>query len=151
MDDFARALMHRTDQVRVPPAGARVGAGEVLFELSSGDKKLAMLAPLAGRVLSANPHLSVDPLLPSREPFGRGWIALLQADTLNGAEECRNRLMTGHAAEEWLGEETVKIYGWSHPIAKEGVTQDARLKKNIPAELNLMQWKALTNDFFGKY
>jgi glycine cleavage system H lipoate-binding protein/ferredoxin len=151
IDDFTRAVVHKTDRVRVPPAGSKVGAGGVVFGLTSGDKQLAMLSPLPCTILSVNPHLVVDPPLPSREPYGRGWIVLVRADSREAADECRERLMTGHIAEEWLGEETVKIYGWTHPIAKEGVTQDARLKKDIPAELNLMQWKALTNDFFGKY
>jgi glycine cleavage system H lipoate-binding protein/NAD-dependent dihydropyrimidine dehydrogenase PreA subunit/ferredoxin len=146
IDDFARAVLHRVEDVRVPAPGAALGSGEVLWELESGGKVLPMVTPLAGRVISVNPHLEVDPQLVSREPYRRGWIALVEPASRSVLEACRSRLVTGRAAELWLGEEAEKLHAWKDSA----VAEEGRLVENPPARLDAVQWRALVAEFFGK-
>jgi len=150
IDDFTRAIMHRIERVRVQPPGTNLRAGEVLWEVDSKDKKLPMLAPVAGTVVSTNKHLNVDPPLASREPFGRGWIALLAPKTRTDMEACRSALLTGHVAGRWLAEDAERLYAWSPPGSEELVADGGYLDANLPATLNNVQWRALITEFFGR-
>jgi len=151
LDDLARTVVGRADDIRTPPAGARLGAGEVVCEITVADRKLPLLSPLAGTVLSVNPYLAVDPALSIREPFGRGWILLVQCENLDAVEAVREKLLTGYDAEQWLTQEAERAMNWSHPLAKKSVSQTGRLVDNLPQHLDPIQWKAFTGDLFGKY
>jgi len=149
IDDFMRAVVHRVDRLHVPSSGTKFGAGEVLWELESGNKRLPIISPLTGRIISTNPYLEVDPSLVSREPFGRGWIAMVQPENQEELEACRSRLMTGRVAQSWLSEEAERIYAWSDPGSRHAVAESGHLGEDLPAHLDDQQWRALIANFFG--
>jgi glycine cleavage system H lipoate-binding protein len=74
VDDFAQKLVGPPDAVRLPPPGTTLEQGERAWSLEAGGRRVALLSPVAGRVVAVNPALAGDPSLVSEEPYGRGWL-----------------------------------------------------------------------------
>ncbi|MCU0408677.1 MAG: glycine cleavage system protein H, partial [Bacteroidales bacterium] len=75
LDDL---LLHLTGNVVVTPVavgGTRIRRGDVIAEITSGDRRLKVLSPVSGELLRINPALSANPDLLNEDPFGSGWIA----------------------------------------------------------------------------
>lgn len=132
IDDFTRRVLPGIERIQVGPPGSEIGTGEPLWGLHSGGKQLSMISPLAGTIVSVNPQLHVDPQLASREPFGRGWILLLQPHSREELDACRRNLMTGKTARKWLAGEAERIRA-----------------EALPEHLDDTQWQKVINDFFS--
>jgi glycine cleavage system H lipoate-binding protein/NAD-dependent dihydropyrimidine dehydrogenase PreA subunit len=132
IDDFTRRILPKIDRVSAGPAGSTIGAGETLWELCSGSRKLSMISPLAGTILSVNPQLEVDPQLAARDPYDRGWILLLQPNSGEELDACRRDLMTGKTARKWLAGEAGRIQA-----------------EALPEHLDEPQWRKVIKDFFS--
>jgi glycine cleavage system H protein len=63
--------------VTVKPKGATVPLGKVLGSVEGPRHFEVVRAPFDCVVMEANPQVLADPVLVNRDPFGRGWIALL--------------------------------------------------------------------------
>jgi glycine cleavage system H lipoate-binding protein/NAD-dependent dihydropyrimidine dehydrogenase PreA subunit len=132
IDDFTRRVLPQIDRVSAGPAGSRIGAGETLWELSSGSRRVSMISPLAGKIVSVNPQLEVDPQLATREPYDRGWILLLQPNSGEELDACRRGLMTGKTARKWLAGEAERIQA-----------------EKLPEHLDDQQWQKVVKEFFS--
>jgi glycine cleavage system H protein len=80
LDDL---LLHLTGNVDVTPVatgGKRVSRGDVLAEITSGERRLKVLSPVSGELLGINPALSGNPGLLNEDPYGRGWIASIRPE-----------------------------------------------------------------------
>jgi glycine cleavage system H protein len=67
----------------VKPVGTRVAAGEELGEIETVKVNLSLPAPLSGTVVEINPALDLTPELINRDPYGDGWLAVLEATNLD--------------------------------------------------------------------
>jgi glycine cleavage system H lipoate-binding protein/NAD-dependent dihydropyrimidine dehydrogenase PreA subunit len=132
IDDFTRRVLPQIDRVSAGPAGSRIGAGETLWELGSGSRRVSMISPLAGKIVSVNPQLEVDPQLATREPYDRGWILLLQPNSGEELDACRRGLMTGKTARKWLAGEAERIQA-----------------EKLPEHLDDQQWQKVVKEFFS--
>ncbi|MHB8621412.1 MAG: glycine cleavage system protein H [Chloroflexota bacterium] len=62
----------------LPPVGARLGRGEAFGSLEAGKFVGSLRCPVAGRVLAVNQDALVDPGLVNRDPYGQGWLLVLE-------------------------------------------------------------------------
>ena len=62
----------------VKPVGTLVGAGEELAEIETIKVNLSLRAPVSGTVVEINPALRLTPELVNRDPYGEGWLAVLE-------------------------------------------------------------------------
>ena len=67
----------------VKPVGTRVGAGEELGEIETVKVNLSLPAPVSGTVVEVNPALELSPELVNRDPYGDGWLAVIEATNLD--------------------------------------------------------------------
>ena len=66
-----------------------------------------MVAPVSGLVIQANPRLSQHPSLINRDPYGEGWVLVIQPVHL---EECLKSLYYGAKVEQWCERDIEKLY-----------------------------------------
>lgn len=66
--------------VGVPPLGKRVARGEPILTLEASKAMFDLYSPLAGVVRGANEAALADPSLVSRDPYGQGWLVILEVD-----------------------------------------------------------------------
>ncbi|MDQ7778900.1 MAG: 2Fe-2S iron-sulfur cluster-binding protein [Planctomycetota bacterium] len=148
IDDFARKVISRVDDIVMPSAGDTLSRGEAVWELRSGGRTLSLRTPLGGRLIDVNTDLLTDPSLATKDPYYRGWLALVWPREEEWRETA-GRLQSGRAAEDWFASEAERLYHWSEPAGKAMAADGGRLIPDLPGKLSETQWKALTGAFFA--
>ena len=76
--DHAQAELTDVVYVELPEAGKVVRQGEVLGTVESVKAVSEILSPLSGEVLEVNRALEERPEVVNKDPYGGGWIVLLE-------------------------------------------------------------------------
>lgn len=106
LSDFAQKLAGEISFVKLPRIGRSFTAGQNFIALESGKWTGRIAAPVSGKVVEVNAQLNLEPGLINKDPYGEGWIAVLElADP--GKE--LDLLMFGGVVHDWLSEEMKRI------------------------------------------
>jgi len=81
--DYAQDALGDVVFVEVPAIGGAVAAGERMCEVESTKSVSDIFAPIAGTVVEANADLADRPELLNSDPYGEGWICVIE---LNGSD-----------------------------------------------------------------
>jgi glycine cleavage system H protein len=76
--DYAQDALGDVVFVQVPEVGQAADAGATVGEVESTKSVSEIYAPLAGTVLEVNPDLEASPELVNSDPYGAGWIAVVE-------------------------------------------------------------------------
>ncbi len=88
--DFAQDALGDVVYVEVPEEGTEVRAGEPFGEVESTKSVSDIYSPVSGTVVERNVALSDSPELVNQEPYGQGWLVVIQmsdASELEGLME----------------------------------------------------------------
>jgi glycine cleavage system H protein len=94
--DYAQDALGDVVYVQLPEAGAVVAAGDAFGEVESTKSVSELYAPVQGVVVEVNGDLEATPELVNSDPYGAGWVVLLQpvdirsVETLLGPEAYRD-------------------------------------------------------------
>jgi glycine cleavage system H protein len=80
ISDYAQDALGDVVFVELPEMGAQVGKGEKCSEVESTKSVSEIYAPVAGTVVQVNDDLSENPQRLNEDPYGEGWIFVLQPD-----------------------------------------------------------------------
>jgi len=86
--------------VELPGTGDRVEAGKSFAVVESVKSVSDIYAPVGGRVVEVNAQLEDQPELINEDPYGKGWIAVIEMD--DPAEI--NALLSAAQYKEHIGE-----------------------------------------------
>ena len=78
--DHAQAELTDVVYVELPKVGASHDARSTIAVVESVKAASDIYAPVKGTVLEANKALQTDPALINTDPYGEGWIYVLQVD-----------------------------------------------------------------------
>lgn len=97
--DYAQDALGDIVYVQLPQVGASIAAGQSFGEIESTKSVNDVYAPFAATVLEVNAALGDAPETVNKDPYGAGWICVLDASGLDAsslmsAEEYR-RLIGG--------------------------------------------------------
>ena len=96
--DYAQKNLHEVVLVELPSVGSETKKGES-FGIAESVKAVSdLIAPLSGIVKEVNEELQDKPELLNEDPYGSGWLLVLDPKKLD--EELKS-LMTLEAAKEW--------------------------------------------------
>lgn len=98
--DFAQHQLGDIVFVELPGVGDEFGEGDSLAVLESVKAAADVYSPLAGSVLEVNEALEDDPALVNNDPYGDGWLAVLD---LADAEV--SGLMTAEEYQQFVAEQ----------------------------------------------
>jgi glycine cleavage system H protein len=76
--DYAQDALGDVVFVQVPEVGQAADAGASVGEVESTKSVSEIYAPLAGTVVEVNPDLEASPELVNSDPYGAGWIAVVE-------------------------------------------------------------------------
>jgi glycine cleavage system H protein len=76
--DFAQDALGDVVYVEIPEVGTQVTAGEPFGEVESTKSVSSVYAPISGRVAERNPALADAPELVNEQPYGDGWMILIE-------------------------------------------------------------------------
>lgn len=106
LDDFAQRLIGDLSGLVLPEVGTDITAGDIGWQIEASGKRLPMLAPVTGTVVSINRHASDDPELVNRDPFGDGWLLEVR---LPRPKPALRTLLSGRSAEAWMDTAVQKL------------------------------------------
>ena len=105
MNDMFQSNSGDIVYVDLPFEGDTVEAGEVCGKIQSAKWIGKLVAPVGGEIVEVNEELENDSTLINKEPYGGGWIVLIEPGNLEG--DLAN-LMKGDTVREWLEAEIKK-------------------------------------------
>ena len=78
--DYAQDQLGDVVFVSLPEAGTKVTAGKPLGEVESTKSVSDIYSPVTGTVLERNGDLDGTPELINEDPYGRGWMVVLEPE-----------------------------------------------------------------------
>lgn len=78
--DYAQDALGDVVFVDLPEVGATVAAGDSIAEVESTKSVSDIYAPVAGRIVEANADLETSPETLNQDPYGEGWIFVIEVD-----------------------------------------------------------------------
>jgi glycine cleavage system H protein len=99
LSDFAQQLNGDVTFAHVAPVGTLVKASDELGNIETVKAILEMPSPVSGRIVEINPELELSSELINLDPYGKGWIAVLE---LSDWEEERKTLRNGPGYLEFV-------------------------------------------------
>lgn len=103
--DFMQQLAGEITFIRVPRAGKDMQTGKNLCSLQSGKWAGKVAVPVSGKVIDANKDLASAPQPLNQDPYGQGWIAVMEPENMSDVEA---NLLYGEKAIEFIKEEMAK-------------------------------------------
>jgi glycine cleavage system H protein len=91
--------------IRLRPAGKDVKAGRSIGTLESGKWTGPVKTPLSGTLVDVNEELKGNPGIINDDPYGKGWVAIIEPSDLDGEA---GALVTGGAIEAWAQKEVAE-------------------------------------------
>jgi glycine cleavage system H protein len=100
LTDHAQHELTEIVFVELPTIGQEIGAGDVVANVESVKTVSEVLAPVSGVVREVNDKLVDSPELLNTDPYGAGWIAVIEMADVSGL----GSLMSAEDYRKLLGE-----------------------------------------------
>ena len=84
--DFAQDALGDVVYVDLPDVGAAVHAGQPLGEVESTKSVSEVVSPVSGTIVEKNPLIDDAPELVNQEPYGNGWLVVVQPAALSDVD-----------------------------------------------------------------
>ena len=94
--------------VRLMPKGRQVESGKPLGTMETGKWVGPLKSPLSGTIVETNEGLKTQPKLLNEDPYGKGWLALLQPSKLD--DELRNMMTDLIQIQKFAQAELPKLF-----------------------------------------
>jgi glycine cleavage system H protein len=101
LDDQAQRSAGTVSAVRLKPAGRPIAKGKPFGTMEAGKYVGPLKAPVAGQVIEINSEVMSHPGLLNSDPYGQGWLILLEPDAERVAGDLTG-LVHGNAVQGWL-------------------------------------------------
>jgi len=144
IDDLAQHVLPGLLHWRVAEAGATVYQGQVLAEAACASGRAYIASPIDGTVVSVNADLERHPALPNKDPYGRGWLAMIAPVQID-----YERLRTGDVARQWFAREDTRLSAFFERELGVAAADGGEFIEPAPALLTPECWRDLTIEFLG--
>jgi len=99
--DYAQDALGDIVYIDLPDEDAAVEANSEIGEIESTKATSSIISPVSGRVIEVNEELSESPEIINEEPYGKGWIAVLEIEDKSELDD----LMDASEYEKYVEEE----------------------------------------------
>jgi len=101
--DYAQDSLGEVVYVELPETGSSIRSGDDLGEIESTKATSAIVSPVTGTVVEVNEDLNDSPEIVNEDPYGKGWIAMIELDGEGGIEQLLNAAQYGSFVVEEAG------------------------------------------------
>jgi glycine cleavage system H protein len=102
MSDFVQQRNGDVAFATLAPTGTELHAGDEIAGIETIKINISLLSPVNGRIVAINALLQDSPELINLEPYGKGWMVLLQPED---ADRDVRALMTAEAYSSLAGQQ----------------------------------------------
>lgn len=78
--DYAQGALGDIVYIELPEVDSAIEAGTEITEIESTKSTSSVISPVSGRVIEINEELSETPEIINEEPYGKGWIAVIELE-----------------------------------------------------------------------
>lgn len=100
--DHAQEALGDIVYIDLPDADTSIEANSELAEIESTKATSSVISPVSGTVIEVNEELSESPEIINEDPYGKGWIAVIEIDDESEVDD----LMDASEYEKYLEEES---------------------------------------------
>ena len=94
LSDFVQQHNGDVAFAEVKAVGTNVAFGDEIATIETIKVNLSLISPVTGKVVEVNPAMSTAPEAINQDPFGAGWLAVVEA---TGWEADKSRLLNSQA------------------------------------------------------
>jgi CheY-like chemotaxis protein/glycine cleavage system H lipoate-binding protein len=152
MDDFAKKLIGKVEVIDLPNLGMQVKAGQPLFTIRQGNRKVSFSAPVSGIVKSINTLLKEDPDALDITSYERNWFCAIDTDNIDN--EIKD-LHIGKSAVSFYQKDIDHFKTIMKDIVKTEKKEDEYVNENQLyigqlEKLNDVNWEKVVSEFFRR-
>ena len=114
IDTFAANLMGKIDEVKVIGENRWVRQGQKVMTIRSGKDSFDLVSPVEGVITAINRDVVDDPTLAARDPYQKGWIALVKSPDLPTNQK---NLVQDTMVAPWLQNNVTRLNGMVAQLA----------------------------------
>ena len=85
--DYAQDALGDIVYIDLPEADVDVEINAEIGEIESTKATSSVIAPVSGKILEINEDLTESPEMINEDPYGKGWIAVIELDEASEADE----------------------------------------------------------------
>jgi len=85
--DYAQDALGDIVYIDLPEVDSSVEANTEISEIESTKSTSSVISPVSGRVLEVNEELSETPEIINEDPYGKGWIAVIELENPSEADD----------------------------------------------------------------
>src|ERR1700690_1391834 len=100
--DYAQDALGDIVYIDLPEVDASVEANSEISEIESTKSTSAVISPVTGKIVKVNEELSESPEVINEDPYGKGWIAVLEIENSSELDD----LMDISEYEKYVEEES---------------------------------------------
>lgn len=154
IDDFLVHLVGGFELNLVRIEGEMVHKGEVLAEINQEGKRLKLLAPVSGMIISSNLEVSEDAEIVKTDPYNEGWLYSIQPTNWKAET---SGFYFAEDAVKWIGNELQRFKDFLNiTLSKNSETpmlvfqEGGELQMNPLEGLDPEVWNDFQNEFLDK-
>lgn len=114
IDTFAANLMGKIDEVKVVGENRWVRQGQKVMTIRCGKDSFDLVSPVEGVITAINRDVVDDPTLAARDPYQKGWIALVKSPDLPTNQK---NLVQDTMVAPWLQNNVTRLNGMVAQLA----------------------------------
>ncbi|MHB8906628.1 MAG: glycine cleavage system protein H [Melioribacteraceae bacterium] len=149
LDDFAKKLIGKIDDIEFPNLGMGITQGQPLFIIKQGKKSIQFNSPISGQVAKVNQELADDLSALDYSTYEKNWICIIDAEKLDTE---LSQLKIGKNAVNYFQDE---IENYNKRI-KDFIKNDENKSEGYEMywgqleNLEEKEWYIITGEFFKK-
>ncbi len=146
LDDFAKKLIGKIDDIEFPNLGMNIQKGQPLFSVKQNKRSIKFLSPVSGVVSKINSEITENLELLDFSTYESNWIATIDADKLDTE---LTQLKIGKNAVAYFQEEIDRYTG----SIKNYLKEDAKGFEFFWGQMENLEeknWYIIAGEFFNK-
>ncbi len=145
VDEFAAALAGHIERIELPKPGQWIRQGQKVWALFRDGEKTDMVSPTEGEVVEINPEVVRNPDLLRKDPYGKGWLALIHVPD---EESTSRNLVPPGLVRNWMREAVGRLYARQPQLAGAVAADGGLPMEDLLGSLPDANWKQVTSEFF---
>lgn len=74
--------------IEIKPEGTKVSCGEEFVVIETIKVNISLASPITGTIVTINPLLITTPEIINQDPFGAGWLVIIEASDWESDQKC---------------------------------------------------------------
>jgi len=145
LDDFSQKILGPADELKLPDIGKVYYQDHIFMAQIRQKHKAPFLAPVDGTIETINSKVVQTPRLIHDDPYGEGWLFLVNPTNLQRNQE---NLLSGEANAAWIDQESHRLLDLMETAIGVTLPDGGAIVDDVYGHYPELGWRPLVQDFF---